>query len=162
MLRIVIAAAALLLLAPAAHAQERRERLLWATVNICDSAESPDTLGIRAQMPGTGRRNERMQMRFRAQWLSAEDRSWRDFEAEGFDSGWVSVGSARFLRRQSGWSFPFRLEPGQRFELRGVVQFRWRRGGRVVRRETRRTRSGHRTASSEPRNYSAATCVISG
>jgi hypothetical protein len=114
-------------------------------------------------MPGTGRRNERMRMRFRAQWFSEEERRWRDFEAESFDSGWVSVGSARFLRRQSGWSFPaFMLEPGQRVELRGVVQFQWRRGGRVVRRETRRTRSGHRTASSEPRGYSAATCVVSG
>jgi hypothetical protein len=161
MLRTILAAALLVCLAAGpAHAQKRKE-LLWATVNICDSTQSPDTLGVRAQMPGTGRRNERMSMRFRAQWL-AEDGTWRTFEADGFDSGWVSVGSARFRDRQSGWSFPFRLDPGQRFELRGVVQFRWRRGGKVVRREVRRTRSGHRTASSEPRGYSAATCVVSG
>ena len=148
-------------LAVPAAAQDREE-LLWATVNICDTEQSPDTLGVRAQMPGTGRQRERMYMRFRAQWLSAADGVWHDFEADGFDSGWVSVGSARFRDRQSGWSFPFRLDPGQRFELRGVVQFQWRRGGRVIRREVRRTRSGHKTARSEPRGYSAATCVVTG
>ena len=162
MLRLLFATAAvLLLLAVPAPAQQRTE-LLWATVNICDTEQSPDTLGVRAQMPGNGRRTERMFMRFRVQWFSETERRWRDFEADGFDSGWVAVGSARFLRRQSGWSFSIRPEAGQSVQLRGVVRYEWRRGRRVVRREVRRTRSGPRTASSEPRGYSAATCVVSG
>ena len=162
MLRAGLAVCLLACLVAVPAAAQDREELLWATVNICDTEQSPDTLGVRAQMPGTGRQRERMYMRFRAQWLSAADGVWHDFEADGFDSGWVSVGSARFRDRQSGWSFPFRLDPGQRFELRGVVQFQWRRGGRVIRREVRRTRSGHKTARSEPRGYSAATCVVTG
>jgi hypothetical protein len=164
MLRRLLPLAALLVLAalPAAAHAQKRSSLLWATVNICDSEQSPDTLGVRASIPGTGRRRERMYLRFRAQWFSQAENRWRDFEAEGFDSGWVGVGSARFRARQSGWSFPFRLDPGQKVELRAIVRFQWRRGGRVVRREVRRTRSGHRTASSEPRGYSAATCVVSG
>jgi hypothetical protein len=151
-----------LLAAPPAHAQKKRPNLLWATVNICDSTQSPDTLGVRASIPGNGRSRERMYLRFRAQWFSEAEQAWKDFEADGFDSGWVRVGSARFRARQSGWSFPLRLDPGQRFELRAVVRFEWRRGSRVTRREVRRTRSGHRTANSEPAGYSAATCVISG
>jgi hypothetical protein len=164
MVRRLLPLVAVLAVAAPAQAQERqkRPRLLWATVNICDSEQSPDTLGVRASIPGSGRRTERMYMRFRAQWFSEQDDRWRDFRARGFDSGWVSVGSARFRARQSGWSFPLRLDPGQRFTLRAVVRFEWRRGRRVVRREVRRTRSGHRTDMSEPRGYSAASCVISG
>jgi hypothetical protein len=140
-----------------------RSRHLWATVNICDTKRYPDTIGIRASMPGSGRTGERMFMRFRVQYLSAEDNRWRDFaSARGTDSGWVSVGSARFKARQSGWTFPFEMEQGGRHELRGVVRFEWRRGRRVVRRAVRRTRAGHRAAFADPRRYSAAACVIRG
>lgn len=154
--------AALVLAAGPAHAAQAKPDLLWATVNICDSEQSPDTLGVRASIPGTGRRNERMYLRFRAQWFSRAEQRWREFEAEGFDSGWVSVGSARFRARQSGWTFPFKVEAGQSIELRAVVRYEWRRGGKVARREVRRTRSRHRTPNSEPAGYSAATCEIKG
>jgi hypothetical protein len=156
---------ALLVLAVAATpaaAQQQRERdsLLWATVNICDSGQSPQRLGIRASMPGTGRRREQLYMRFRAQWFSPVQGGWTNFQSEALNPDFVNVGSSRFRARQSGWTFEFRLDPGQRFRLRGVVTFEWRRGGRVVRREVRRTRSGHRTAVAEPRGFSAATCMI--
>ena len=155
---------ALAALAPATAGAQgiERSRLLWATLNICDTAKSPDTVGVRASMPGSGRKGERMYMRFRAQYFSEVDNRWHNFLAEGLDSGHVEVGSARTRARQSGWSFPFRLEPGQRFELRAVVEFQWRRGRRVVRRIARRTRGGHRTTVADPKNYSAATCVLTG
>ena len=28
--------------------------LLWATINVCDTAAHPNTIGIRGSMPGTG------------------------------------------------------------------------------------------------------------
>jgi hypothetical protein len=154
----------LILLVPStAHAETvDRSRHLWATVNICDTAKSPDTIGVRASMPGSGKAGERMYMRFRAQFFSQVDQKWHNFIAEGTDSGFVSVGSAKYKARQSGWTFPFKLQPGQEFTLRGAVSFEWRRGDKVVRRAAKRTSKGHTTALSDPKGYSVATCVIKG
>lgn len=162
------ALAALTLAAPAGAARKQERTFeasphLWATVNICDSDESPDTVGVRASMPGTGREQERMFMRFRLQFKSDEDGTWRDFSGgDGTVSEWVGVGRATFRARQSGWTFPFELEAGQEYELRAVVSFQWRRGTKVVRKLARRTTAGHKSALAEPKGYSAATCVISG
>ena len=166
-MKLLLTTIALLALAVPAQAAQKprpieRSPHLWATVNICDTTKSPDTLGIRASMPGSGRKGERMYMRFRAQYFSQVDKRWHNFLAEGLDSGWIHVGSARYRARQSGYSFPFELQPGQQYELRGVVRYQWRRGTRVVRRAARGTRSGHRTSVAEPRNYSARTCVVKG
>ena len=154
----------LILLVPAtAHAGTiDKSRHLWATVNICDTEQSPDTIGVRASMPGSAKKGERMFMRFRVQFLSPADHRWHNFMAEGTDSGFVPVGAATYKARQSGWTFPFSLQPGQTYELRGVVSFEWRRGDRVVRRAAKRTTKGHKTALSEPKGYSAGTCVIAG
>ena len=165
-----LATLAALLLAAPAHAQDRKKERtfdksphLWATVNICDTTQSPDTIGVRASMPGTGRKNERMYMRFRVQYLSEQSGRWTEFsDDEGTVSRWVGVGRATYKARQSGWSFRFELEPGQQYELRAVVSFQWRRGGKVVRRLTERTTKGHRTSLAEPKDYSAASCVIKG
>ena len=161
---VVLITLLLLAIAPAAAGAQTVDRspLLWATVNICDTAKHPDTLGVRASMPGSGRRSERMYMRFRAQFLSTVDGKWHNFLSKGTDSGWVNVGSAHFRARRSGWSFPFTLKKDQRYELRGAVSFQWRRGTKVVRRAAKRTTTGHTTALSEPKGYSAATCVIKG
>ena len=139
-----------------------KSRHLWATVNICDSAASPDTLGIRASMPGSGRREERMYMRFRMQFKSTVDGLWHNFLGAGANSGYKPVGRATYKARQSGWTFGLDLRPGQQYELRGVVNYQWRRGTKVVRRATKSTTKGHRTALSEPVGYSAATCVVKG
>src|SRR4051812_24300134 len=79
-----------------------KSRHLWVTVNICDTAKHPDTLGIRASMPGTGRKKERMYMRFTAEY-QAVDGTWKAFSGDGPDSGWQPVGPARYKARQSGW-----------------------------------------------------------
>jgi hypothetical protein len=131
-------------------------------VNICDTEESPDTLGIRASMPGSAKKGERMFMRFRVQYFSTADNLWHNFLSEGTDSGFVPVGSAKFKARQSGWSFPFTLQPGQKYRLRGVVNFEWRKGKQVVRKAAKRTTKGHKTALSQPEGYSAAVCEIAG
>jgi hypothetical protein len=147
--------------APAAGPTIDSSRHLWSTVNACDTTKKPNTVGLRASMPGSGRKKERMFMRFRVQYKAA-DGTWTNFTAKATNSGWQPVGSGRFKARQSGWDFPFEPEAGQRFEVRGVVNFRWKRGDKVVRRATKATTFGHNVTVADPDGYSAATCEIVG
>lgn len=133
--------------------------LLWATVNVCDTAAAPDTIGIRASMPGTHGGREVMWMRFRAQYFSSADSAWHQVVGGG-DSGWVKVGSARLAARQAGRSF--RLAPASgSVLLRGVVRFQWKLNGTVVQRARVVTEGGHvSSAGDDPVGYSAPTCTI--
>lgn len=134
--------------------------LLWATVNVCDTADHPDTVGIRGSMPGSGRKDEEMFMRFQLQYFRAADKRWHNVGASG-DSGFIDVGSARFRARQTGRNFTVTPPRIGSFRLRGAVTFEWRRDGEVVRRARERTRSGHpRTKGADPEGFSAATCEV--
>jgi hypothetical protein len=134
--------------------------LLWATVNICDTAAHPDTIGVRGSMPGSRDGREVMYMRFQVQYFSAADDRWHRVRSGG-DSGFVRVGRARFESRQAGRSFRFAPRTGAVL-LRGVVTFEWRRDGEVVRRARKRTTRGHRSsAGADPKGHSAPTCTIS-
>ncbi len=164
-MRCLLAFAALLLallLPVPAHAARADAKLLWATVNLCDTAAAPDTLGVRASMPGNGTR-QRLYMRFEAQWFDAAKQR---FVASGSSSRWIHVGSARFRSTQAGFSFGFGPPPvGTEFTMRGLVSFEWRgrRKGRqvVVRRESRVTRGDIAgVEGGDPPGTSAATCVI--
>jgi hypothetical protein len=146
--------------APAEAGNPRK--LLWATVNVCDTAGAPDTIGIRGSMPGSGNRAERMYMRFQVEFRDPADRVWKPIGRSG-DSGWISVGSGRYRARQSGRNFVVRPPSAGRFRLRGNVAFEWRRDGRTVRRASRRTKGGHRgTQGADPDGYSSSTCTIRG
>lgn len=148
---------------PAHAADPRKSRLLWATVNVCDTERNPDTLGVRASMPGSGRRKESMWMRFRVQYFSEREQLWHNFTAEGTDSGAVRVARrATPRRREAGFLFPFSPDVGDRYVLRGQVEFQWRRGGRVVRRVKELTTAGHRPSIADPKGHSAASCEILG
>lgn len=138
-----------------------RSSLLWATVNVCDTDGHPNTVGVRASMPGSGFSKERMFVRFQVQYLSAVDDKWHNLGADG-DSGWVALGSGRYRARQAGRDFELQQpEAGQTFRVRGAVTFEWRRGTRVVRRARKRTEAGHPgTRGADPARFSAATCVI--
>lgn len=158
------AVAALLLAASpagliAATQAKSSNRLLWATVNVCDTAARPDTIGIRASMPGTAKGREIMFMRFQAQYLSSEDGKWHNVAGEG-DSGFLEVGRADVKARQKGRYI--KIEPKtESVVLRGMVTFEWRLGGEVVRRSRRRTRKGHKSrAGADPAGYSATNCTI--
>jgi hypothetical protein len=135
----------------------------WATVNVCDSADSPDTIGIRGSMTGSGSAGEELFMRFQVQFQRA-DGSWHSIGANG-DSGFVDVGGGRArVARQAGRSF--RVSPpaaGSVYTLRGLVTFEWRaKNGGVSRRARRRTTGGHRsTAGADPAGFTAAVCTIS-
>jgi hypothetical protein len=135
--------------------------LLWATINICDTEKHPDTIGIRASMPGSGKKTEKMYMRFQVQYFRASTQAWAPTDAT-VDSGFQSVGSALFRRRESGWNFSITPPPtGQTYRLRGVVSFEWRVGKKVVRKARKRTHSGHKgTFGADPKSASAAECII--
>ncbi len=136
-----------------------RSKLLWATVNVCDSAKRPDTIGVRGSMPGSRDGSERMYMRFQVQYFSPRDGTWHRIR-KGGDSGFVRVGLAKFRARQSGRSFRFAPRNGTVL-LRGVVTFEWRKNGEVVRRARKRTTAGHRsTAGADPKGYSRSNCTI--
>ncbi len=136
-------------------------RYVWATVNVCDTAGSPNTIGIRASMPGVrGDSEAQRYMRFVVQYFSREDSRWYRV-AEGGDSGYLRAGGGR-RARQLGRSFRIEPMPGESVLLRGRVYFQWRVKGRgVVRRSSAVTRRGHRSsAGDDPPGYSAATCTI--
>lgn len=160
-----IALGVLAVLAPAAAAKRPRSiyssPLLWATVNVCDTPQHPDTIGVRASIPGSGVSAERMFMRFQVQYYVASQGEWHNLVTGG-DSGWIAVGSAMYAARQAGQSFRFQPPSGDGSEtLRGAVTFEWRRGERVVRRARKRTTGGHRDAQGgDPPGYSAAVCEL--
>lgn len=139
----------------------RSSPLLWATVNVCDTATRPNTIGIRASMPGSGYKRERMFVRFQVQYLSLRDSKWHNLGPDG-DSGWVSLGSGRYRARQAGRDFVLEQPAeGRTYQVRGAVTYEWRRGSKVVRRVRKRTEAGHPgTRGADPATFSAASCVI--
>ena len=152
-------ALSLCLLAPATATAAPR---LWATVNACDTQARPDTLGIRASMPGNGTR-QRLYMRFQPQFFDAAKDVYVN---SGPATRWIGVGIARFRTTQAGYSFEFDAPPvGTEYTLRGVVsfQYRARRRGKlvVVKRGRRITEAGlQRVEGGDPRGRSDAVCVI--
>jgi hypothetical protein len=143
-----------------ASADARVVKDLWATVNVCDTAKSPNQMGVRARMPGDGTRR-RMYMRFTAQFRSGG--KWKVVSGHG-RSKWMLAGSARYQNEEIGYTFGF--DPpaaGTGYLLRGLVQFEWRKTahGRVERRASRYTTAGHPTSESQPKGFSAARCRIS-
>lgn len=139
---------------------------LWATVNVCDTAASPNTIGIRASMPGNGK-PQRMYMRFEAQYF---DRAQNEFVKSGSSSRWLRVGSARFESAQAGFSFQFAPPPaGEQFVFRGRVDYRWkalrgRPGNKrwvTVLKRKRHTRAGFLgVKGGDPPGFSQALCVM--
>ena len=69
-------------------------RNVWATVNVCDTASAPNTIGIRASMPGSRTGAEVRWMRFVVEYHSEADDRWRRLAAGG-DSGYLRVGRGR-------------------------------------------------------------------
>jgi hypothetical protein len=135
-------------------------KVLWTTINVCDTAGYPDGIGIRGSMPGSGDRRERMFMRFQVQYFDSRLQQWHNTGADG-DSGFLAVGSARFRVRESGRTFTITPPVSGSYLLRGVVTFEWRQGGEVVRRARKHTAAGHAgTVGSDPPGFTAATCEI--
>ncbi|NLT05276.1 MAG: hypothetical protein GXY03_03095 [Solirubrobacterales bacterium] len=162
-------------LVPATGASAVPKDRPWATINVCDTSKKRNAVGIRAGIPGNGRR-QRMYMRFQLQWFDTAKRRYVDI---GPPSTWIRAGSARRLKlAQRGFTFGGIEDPpaGARFKFRGHVSFQWRalrkvrRGagrGRVrevvVRRAARVTRGRLRgVRGGKPPRRSDAACVVEG
>lgn len=134
-------------------------RELWATIDVCNSAKEPDTVGIRGAMPGDGHARDAMFMRMQLQYREADGGVWSDLHSG--DSGYIGIGDSK-IARQGGWSVqltPSKSRPA--YTMRGVVTFQWRRGSRVVHQATRTTSAGHtNVVRADPPGYSAATCTL--
>jgi hypothetical protein len=137
-----------------------RSPQLWATVNVCNAPDQPNTIGIRGSMPSDGHPHDAMYMRFRVQYLDSAAHAWIDLPKDA-DSGYVPVGTSA-AARQAGRSFQFVPTPDRpAFTLRGVVSFQWRRGVHVVHAISRPTTAGHKSlAGADPTGFSAADCAI--
>lgn len=148
------------LVLPAGAAAAKKPLKTWATVNVCDTTKSPDTIGLRGSMPGMKRAGATMWMGFAVQYRGADDK-W--VAAPGLKTGYLKIGAANVVSRQAGRSFTVKPpSSGSAFVLRGVVTFQWRtKRGTVVRSERRVTTAGHKsTAGADPAGFSAATCTI--
>jgi hypothetical protein len=145
--------------APASMHVLERSHALWATVDVCNPKDQPNTIGVRGSMPGDGHAGDTLYMRFRVQYQEPSSGKWL-FVARGADSGLLKVGTAR-TARQAGRSFQF-AAGRQAFTLRGYVTFQWRRRSTVLGTVERATAAGHRSlAGADPKDYSAATCRLS-
>jgi hypothetical protein len=142
----------------AAQRQLLRSGELWATIDVCNPADQPNTLGVRGSMPGDGHAGDRMYMLFRVQYQ--EGTRWVDLASDSH-APWVGVGGGG-SSRQDGSSFQITPVTGRpAFALRGVVQFQWRHAGKVVLSVSRATSAGHKSlAGADPATFSAATCSI--
>jgi hypothetical protein len=104
---------------------DKAVRPFWATVNVCDTAKSPNALGVRTSVPGNGS-NERIVARYTAQWWSGAEQKWLTVAGSGV-TDWVMLGSAEMSSRQAGWTFRFVQPPaGTTYVMRGVVELQWR------------------------------------
>jgi hypothetical protein len=149
-----------LVLAVAALANPVTSPQLWATINVCDSPQHPDTIGVRAQMPGTRSHGQRMYMRIRIEYFDTAANDWRPVGSTG-DSHRFYVGASTHRVRQAGMSFAYNPPASGSTMLRGNVTFEWRRGARVVYQAQKLTEAGHEDAAqSDPPGFSAATCEI--
>jgi hypothetical protein len=146
--------------APASTHSLLHSRELWATVDVCNPKDQPNTIGIRGSMPGDGHAKDVMFMRFRVQYLDATTKAWL-YLGKGGDSGLLKLGSGA-LARQGGFSVELAPVAGKpAFHLRGYVIFQWRRGSTVLQSATKLTTSGHASlAGADPRGFSAATCKL--
>ncbi len=143
---------------PSAHAL-LSSRELWATIDVCNPANQPDTVGIRGSMPGDRHSHDKMYMSFRLQYMNAS-KQWVNLSSSA-SSSFAAVGNGA-AARQDGTSFELKPVAGKpAVTLRGVVDFQWRRGGTVLASGALPTAVGHKSlAGADPPGYSAATCII--
>ena len=133
---------------------------LWATIDVCDPADQPNTVGIRGSMPGDGHARDKMYMSFRLQYLNTATLQWVDL-INGATPSFMAVGGGA-ATRQGGSSFQLLPVAGApAITLRGVVDYEWQRGKTTVQTATRLTTAGHMgLAGADPANFSASSCLI--
>lgn len=137
----------------AAVRQAERSKHLWTTINICNTARYPLTLGIRGQMPALG---------FRASlYMDVRALYWSDsrFIAVPTAATLIDLGPQTTGLRQGGVSFGFAPGAGK---LSAAITFIWKRDGKVLAQTSRPATQGHPDADyGSPAHHSSARCDIS-
>jgi hypothetical protein len=140
----------------AAVNRAKRSRNLWATVNICDTVDHPNIIGIRGQLPALGFKTKMSMLVQVDYWVFADGR----FEPDtSVPRQRVSLGKKAHATGlwQGGITIPF-TPP---VVLSGTVTFRWKLGKKVIGSVTRQTGHGYKGVThSDPPHYSTATCAI--
>jgi hypothetical protein len=147
--------ASLAVAAPSAPAQFRPRP--WATINACDPADAPGSVGVRVSVPN--RDDAAQWVRIRIQFFDGTRGAWRVVRRGG-DGGFVrlSAGGGRVF---GGTTFMFSPPAaGNQLKLRGLVDVQWRRGRRVVSSSQVTTHGNHRSTVDPLLAVSEATCVI--
>ncbi|HWI22804.1 MAG TPA: hypothetical protein VNT22_09350 [Baekduia sp.] len=138
-----------------------QQKLLWATVNICDTVDHPDTIGVAGSMPVI-KRAKRFYMRFRLQYRDASTETFKTVPGLAADSGWVEVEPSSGRARKAGHDFELAVPPdSEGYTVRAEVSFQWRTRKRMLLFAKRLTTPSHpRTMAADPKRFSAAVCTI--
>jgi hypothetical protein len=134
---------------------------LWATIDVCKLTNGKPTVGVRGSMPSDGHSGDVMYMRFGLQYLDSGTGKW-SFLPGSVEASFTELGKGG-ATRQSGRNFQLTTEAkSASYELRGVVEFQWRNGSKIVLSATKQTSAGHgkTVRHAEPAGYSAATCKV--
>lgn len=133
---------------------------LWATVDVCHKGPHP-VIGVRGSMPADGRGRDVMYMRFGVEYLDASTKEWAAVQ-EASEASFTRVGIG-LATRQAGRNFHLARPAGSAsYQLRGVVEYQWRRGAKVVLSAKRHTTAGHGATvlHASPSGFSAASCTV--
>ena len=126
---------------------------LWATINICDTANHPNTVGIRAQMPALGFATS-LQMVIKLGYYSTGS---ANFKPVPNSTVTLNLGQASVGYHQDGVNFM--IKPPA--TLNASVKFIWRSGSTVLGSTTRTTSSGRKgVQQGDPAGYSTDVCRI--
>ena len=143
-----------------AVAKAERSKMLWATVNVCQTkgkqAAQGGSIGVRGQMPTLGFATT-LSMTIQLNRYSAKSKS---FVALPYPTAKTTVSPGAFATdlHQDGAVFPFSGPAGL---LNATVTFSWTRAGKVLGSTTQQTTAGHRDAAGgRPAHYSAAQCQL--
>jgi hypothetical protein len=143
-----------------AVARAERSKMLWATVNVCQTtgkhAAQGGSIGVRGQMPTLGFAST-LSMTIQLNRYSAKSKS---FVALPYATAKTTVSPGAFATdlHQDGAVFPFSGPAGL---LNATVTFSWTRAGRLLGSTTQQTTAGHRDADGgQPAHYSTAQCQL--
>jgi hypothetical protein len=143
-----------------AVASAERSKMLWATVNVCQTkgkrAARGGSIGVRGQMPTLGFAST-LSMTIQLNRYSAESKS---FVALPYSTARTTVSPGAFATdlHQDGAVFPFSGPAGL---LNATVTFTWTRAGKLLGSTTQQTTAGHPDAAGgRPAHYSTAQCQL--
>jgi hypothetical protein len=131
-----------------------RSPALWATVNICDTKQFPNTLGVRGQMPALGF-GASLSIDIQVEFFDKTQNRFRPVPSATMK---IPLGHVANGLQQGGATFTFQQHTGL---LSANVEFTWTRAGKVLAHTTRRATAGHKNADfGSPPHFSAARCTI--